>query len=130
MSTSPRHRRFTGAKTSRAVSCSDSRHRGVFRFQDRLFSVTAEDPDGYDLLPEKKLLLRLTVPYVGEKIASYLQECRDRQEDRAAEFQDAALKEAQLTPEEFLDRLTEDERLSELFWFAMESRSTSKKNRP
>ncbi|MDQ6944741.1 MAG: hypothetical protein M3256_00410 [Actinomycetota bacterium] len=82
--------------------------------------MTDEDPDGYDLLPEKKLLLRLALPYVGEKVAEYLQDRREREMRRAEQFRQLVLDRSKLEPEEILERVATDERVEELFWNAME----------
>lgn len=72
----------------------------------------------YDLLPERKLLMGL-IPVVGGPIAGYLQDRRDRNAKRAAEFQTAMFEESRLSPQEILQRIAEDERLEELFWSAV-----------
>lgn len=82
--------------------------------------MTDEDPDGYDLLPEKKLLVGL-IPGVGGPIASYLQDRRDRQMRRAVEYQAALLEQSQSAPEVILEQIANDEQLEELFWLTLDA---------
>ena len=73
-----------------------------------------------DFTPEKKLVVGM-IPGYGSLFATYIQDRRDRELKRAAEFQDAAIQAAGLRPEDFLRQVADNERLSELFWFAMDA---------